>query len=91
MAPQIPTPASSTSKRSTHSAFRRVLLIPVVIFALYLSFKYYTWVTTPVKPEIVYADRYSDKYKFRPAASPIITEKLNDGRIRIRGHDARDL
>ncbi|KAG9081210.1 hypothetical protein FRC06_005726 [Ceratobasidium sp. 370] len=91
MAQQIPTPASSVAKRSTHSAFRRVLLIPVTVFVLYLSFKYYVWATTPVKPQIIYADRYSEKHKFRPAASPIITEKLKDGRIRIRGHDARDL
>jgi hypothetical protein len=29
--------------------------------------------------------RYSKEHKFRPAASPIITETLKDGRIRIRG------
>lgn len=28
---------------------------------------------------------YSDEYKYRPAASPVITEYLKDGRIRIRG------
>ncbi|KAF8604321.1 hypothetical protein BDV93DRAFT_440667 [Ceratobasidium sp. AG-I] len=91
MTQQIPTPASSGSKRSTTSAFRRVLLIPVLVFLFYLSFKYYVWATKPVQPEIIYADRYSEKHRFRPAASPIITEKLKDGRIRIRGHDARDL
>ncbi|TFK63295.1 hypothetical protein BDN72DRAFT_776026 [Pluteus cervinus] len=37
------------------------------------------------KPEIIYASRYSKEHKFRPAASPIITETLKDGRIRIRG------
>ncbi|KAG9218264.1 hypothetical protein CCMSSC00406_0005945 [Pleurotus cornucopiae] len=37
------------------------------------------------EPEIVYAQRYSKEYKFRPAASPIITETLKDGRIRLRG------
>lgn len=30
-------------------------------------------------------NRYSKEYKFRPAASPIITEQLKDGRTRIRG------
>lgn len=30
-------------------------------------------------------DRYSDKYRFRPAASPVVTEKLKDGRILVRG------
>ena len=31
------------------------------------------------------ANRYSEEFKFRPAASPIITETLRDGRTRIRG------
>ncbi len=29
--------------------------------------------------------RYSKEHKYRPAASPIITETLRDGRIRLRG------
>ena len=29
--------------------------------------------------------RYSKDYKFRPAASPVITETLKDGRTRLRG------
>jgi hypothetical protein len=29
--------------------------------------------------------RYSKDYKFRPAASPVITEILKDGRMRLRG------
>ncbi|KAG5637527.1 hypothetical protein H0H81_004223 [Sphagnurus paluster] len=37
------------------------------------------------KPQVIYASRYSKEHKFRPAASPIITETLKDGRIRIRG------
>ncbi|ODO05376.1 hypothetical protein L198_02069 [Cryptococcus wingfieldii CBS 7118] len=37
------------------------------------------------KPEIIYASRYSDEFKYRPAASPVITEHLKDGRIRLRG------
>ncbi|KAL1749255.1 putative phosphatase regulatory subunit-domain-containing protein [Schizophyllum fasciatum] len=36
-------------------------------------------------PKIIYASRYSEEYKYRPAASPIITETLRDGRLRIRG------
>jgi hypothetical protein len=28
---------------------------------------------------------YSEEYKYRPAASPVITETLKDGRLRIRG------
>jgi hypothetical protein len=29
--------------------------------------------------------RYSKDYKFRPAASPVVTEHLKDGRMRLRG------
>lgn len=29
--------------------------------------------------------RYSEEFRFRPAASPVITEYLKDGRIRLRG------
>lgn len=57
MTQQIPTPANTSPKRQTSSAFRRILLIPVLVFLFYLSFKYYVWATTPVKPQIIYADR----------------------------------
>jgi hypothetical protein len=29
--------------------------------------------------------RYSEEYKYRPASSPVITEYLKDGRMRLRG------
>ncbi|KAI0788247.1 hypothetical protein C8Q74DRAFT_1256895 [Fomes fomentarius] len=35
--------------------------------------------------KVVHATRYSKDYKFRPAASPVITEQLKDGRVRLRG------
>ncbi|KAL0958314.1 hypothetical protein HGRIS_000459 [Hohenbuehelia grisea] len=31
------------------------------------------------------ADRYSDDHMFRPAASPVITETLDNGYVRLRG------
>jgi hypothetical protein len=34
---------------------------------------------------LIFPPRYSKDYKFRPAASPIITETLKDGRLRLRG------
>ena len=34
---------------------------------------------------LIFLSRYSKEHKFRPAASPIITETLRDGRVRIRG------
>lgn len=52
------------------------------------------------KPQVIYATRsvtfhhlhdkkltcrYSEEFKYRPAASPVITETLKDGRLRIRG------
>jgi len=36
-------------------------------------------------PKVTYASRYSKDHKFRPAASPVITRTLKDGRIRIHG------
>ena len=33
----------------------------------------------------LFQNRYSKDYKFRPAASPVITETLKDGRVRLRG------
>lgn len=35
--------------------------------------------------QIVHAHRYSKQYKFRPAASPVITETLKDGRTKVFG------
>ena len=29
--------------------------------------------------------RYNEEFKYRPAASPVITEYLKDGRMRLRG------
>ena len=29
--------------------------------------------------------RYSDKFKYRPAASPVVTERMKDGRLLVRG------
>ncbi|KAJ7209069.1 hypothetical protein B0H12DRAFT_425322 [Mycena haematopus] len=37
------------------------------------------------RAQIVHANRYSKEFKYRPAASPIITETLKDGRVRVRG------
>jgi hypothetical protein len=30
-------------------------------------------------------DSYSEEFRYRPASSPIITEYLKDGRVRLRG------
>ncbi|KAL5513643.1 hypothetical protein ACEPAH_4042 [Sanghuangporus vaninii] len=63
------------------SRFRKILLILVAV-----------WLALAIlrgsgrqRSKVVHANRYSDDYKFRPAASLIVTETLKDGRIRIRG------
>ncbi|KIM79843.1 hypothetical protein PILCRDRAFT_73740 [Piloderma croceum F 1598] len=65
------------------STWKRVALLLFVGFLFWLSF--YVKVSKPEKPKIVHASRYSKEYKFRPAASPVITERLKDGRVRLRG------
>lgn len=45
-------------------------------------------VITPLSTQIISDPapvRYSKEHKYRPAASPILTETLHDGRTRIRG------
>ncbi|KAH6903274.1 hypothetical protein BKA70DRAFT_1302053, partial [Coprinopsis sp. MPI-PUGE-AT-0042] len=65
---------------------RKILVAVSVLFFLWLAYavrKHY--VRKATQPQIIYASRYSKEHKFRPAASPIITETLKDGRIRLRG------
>ncbi|WVQ84320.1 hypothetical protein IAT38_006472 [Cryptococcus sp. DSM 104549] len=62
--------------------WQRALLIVAVIAMGWLA----VWLGGRSRqPEVIYASRYSDEYKYRPAASPVITETLPDGRLRIRG------
>ncbi|WWC91605.1 uncharacterized protein L201_006551 [Kwoniella dendrophila CBS 6074] len=66
--------------------WKRVLLVIALIFMAWLSI----WLgkkgmEESNKPTIIYASRYSDEHKYRPAASPVITEYLSGNRIRLRG------
>ncbi|KAF9237002.1 hypothetical protein BU15DRAFT_49298 [Melanogaster broomeanus] len=63
--------------------WKRAALIAFLIFLFWLS--YYMRRTPNVQPKVIHASRYSKEYKYRPAASPIITERLKDGRTRLRG------
>ncbi|KAF8630807.1 hypothetical protein AX15_002709 [Amanita polypyramis BW_CC] len=64
----------------------RKLATVVAVFAILLGFVLSTYQATQTqKPKVVHANRYSKEHKFRPAASPIITETLKDGRVRVRG------
>jgi len=68
------------------SPFKRAVLIifTLLLFWLALSMRKSLW-KEKRSPQVIYASRYSKEHQFRPAASPIITETLKDGRIRIRG------
>ncbi|KAI6132393.1 hypothetical protein EDD16DRAFT_1699656 [Pisolithus croceorrhizus] len=83
--------SQSTPRRLTDPRFnppppatwKRVALIAFVIFLFWLSYSLRTKKNT--QQDIIYASRYSKEFKYRPAASPIITERLKDGRVRLRG------
>ncbi|KAI9633971.1 uncharacterized protein MKK02DRAFT_38642 [Dioszegia hungarica] len=66
--------------RQPPAMWKRLLLLAVILGLGWFSFS----VARP-KPRVIYAQRYSEEFKYRPAASPIITETLKDGRLRIRG------
>ncbi|KZW03075.1 hypothetical protein EXIGLDRAFT_759385 [Exidia glandulosa HHB12029] len=70
------------------SPWKRAALI-LFIFALLWFAARLRAQSRPGKPAVVHAERYSKKFKFRPAASPIVTQKLPDGRTRVRGDDVR--
>ncbi|KIK11115.1 hypothetical protein PISMIDRAFT_690575, partial [Pisolithus microcarpus 441] len=84
-------PSRSTPRRLTDPRFnpppppvwKRVALITFIIFLFWLSYSLRTKKNT--QQDIIYASRYSKEFKYRPAASPIITERLKDGRVRLRG------
>jgi len=71
--------------RPPPSRMRRVVLLLLAALALWLAFAVQKHRARKAQPEIIYASRYSKEFKHRPAASPIITETLKDGRIRLRG------
>ncbi|KAH7882853.1 hypothetical protein F5I97DRAFT_140281 [Phlebopus sp. FC_14] len=69
--------------RPSPPLWKRIALLAFIAFLFWLSF-----MMRPRKmsePNVIHATRYSTEYKFRPAASPVITERLKDGRVRLRG------
>ncbi|KAI0268700.1 hypothetical protein BC834DRAFT_820923 [Gloeopeniophorella convolvens] len=68
----------------TPSWWKRALLLLFVIIMFWLSFSLRSSLRTE-QPQVMHAKRYSAQHKYRPAASPIITERLKDGRMRVRG------
>ncbi|EIW77474.1 hypothetical protein CONPUDRAFT_168392 [Coniophora puteana RWD-64-598 SS2] len=69
-------------ERPSPPAWKRLLLIAFTVFLFWLAFAIRPKQT---EDKIIYASRYSKEHKFRPAASPVITERLKDGRTRLRG------
>ncbi|KAK7678585.1 hypothetical protein QCA50_018457 [Cerrena zonata] len=68
----------------TPSVWKRISLIIIVLVLFWVAYSIKLQKPEPKAP-VVHANRYSKDYKFRPAASPIITERLKDGRTRVRG------
>ncbi|EIW71783.1 hypothetical protein TREMEDRAFT_60698 [Tremella mesenterica DSM 1558] len=68
--------------RPPPSWWKRLLL---VLFVLFTGWAAVRLGSSQRKPKVIYASRYSEEHKYRPAASPVITEHLQDGRIRLRG------
>ncbi|KAG2339028.1 hypothetical protein BDR05DRAFT_968474 [Suillus weaverae] len=68
--------------RLAPSLWKRIALLLVTAFLFWAAFQ-----LKPQRsqPKIIHADRYSKDFKYRPAASPVITERLKDGVVRVRG------
>ncbi|KAI0319163.1 hypothetical protein OF83DRAFT_1170433 [Amylostereum chailletii] len=69
------------------ATWKRVALLIFIVVLFFLSFSLRASRHPKPKqaPEVVYADRYSEEHQYRPAASPIYSETLKDGRILVHG------
>ncbi|OAX37856.1 hypothetical protein K503DRAFT_719148 [Rhizopogon vinicolor AM-OR11-026] len=74
--PRFNRPAPSSS------IWKRISLLLVIVSILWAAFQLKDQRS---QPKTIHADRYSKEFKYRPAASPIITERLKDGVVRLRG------
>ncbi|KAG2064201.1 hypothetical protein BDR04DRAFT_1035926 [Suillus decipiens] len=68
--------------RPAPSLWKRIALLLVTAFLFWAAFKLQYQRS---KPKVIHAERYSKDFKYRPAASPVITERLKDGVVRVRG------
>ncbi|KZP02637.1 hypothetical protein FIBSPDRAFT_826379 [Athelia psychrophila] len=68
----------------TPALWKRISLLIFVVFLFWLGL-HMRGLGQKEDTRIVHASRYSKEHKFRPAASPVVTEKLKDGRVRLRG------
>ncbi|KAF8917087.1 hypothetical protein CPB85DRAFT_238900 [Mucidula mucida] len=72
-------------RRASYSPFKRTILFIFVGLALAIVYSRLKSKSLERQNKVVYAKRYSDEFKFRPAASPIITETLKGGGTKLRG------
>jgi len=78
-------PADTGFLQPPVSRFNRTFLISLALLC-WLAFSMLTnLLNAKTKPKVIHASRYSKEYRFRPAASPVVTETLKDGRTRLRG------
>ncbi|KIY67414.1 hypothetical protein CYLTODRAFT_454445 [Cylindrobasidium torrendii FP15055 ss-10] len=67
------------------SPLRKAILIFFIGIALAVVYGKYKANAEARANRVVYAKRYSEEFKYRPAASPIITETLKGGGTKLRG------
>ncbi|KAJ7143217.1 hypothetical protein C8R43DRAFT_579784 [Mycena crocata] len=83
----FPPPVDPRFNPTPPSPWKRAGLLLLLAFLFFLTFQIRAGRSG--KAKIVHASstprRYSKEFKYRPAASPIITETLKDGRMRVRG------
>jgi len=84
-----PRPSSLASQRLTAlgsfemnrpSVWKRVALIGFLLFVLWVGFRLRL---SGVEETVIHSERYSGKYKYRPAASPVITTHMPDGKLKV--------
>ncbi|KAF7327136.1 Casein kinase I isoform alpha [Mycena kentingensis (nom. inval.)] len=83
-----PPPADPRFDRPAPSPWKRaaLLLTIALLFWLALHMKSPKGIFRSSKQQtVVYSNRYSKEYQFRPAASPIITQTMKDGRLEVHG------
>ncbi|KAJ7575524.1 hypothetical protein C8J56DRAFT_971476 [Mycena floridula] len=81
--PRFPNGIDPRFIQPTPAAWKRVALLAFVVALFWVAISMRAGQSR--KNMIVHASRYSKEHKFRPAASPVVTETLSDGRVRVRG------
>ncbi|KAJ7349720.1 hypothetical protein DFH08DRAFT_742259 [Mycena albidolilacea] len=78
----FPPPVDPRFEQTPPAAWKRAGLLALILFCFWLAFQIKGH---RAPPNVVHASRYSKEFKYRPAASPVVTETLKDGRVRVRG------